>query len=304
MAFYLLNDEYREYIQGLKGIPFVLDVWEKNINQTINQMKQSTTRRQLQELGCSLHPISIKCNMRLNILAKSSLCFELVRRLMNIKKTIHRFTLKHITYVLLRIKNYFLKQYIAQLIPFEKAIHMYNNQSYREAVNLLACAACFNHGKSHALLATILIEGRPNVPKNENDAFEIASAGEKLNCPHSKGVFGYCILLKAISVNPKGRWQRSSKEYQIIKGFNLGRDSSQSDSCYGHFVVGWCFHHGYHVSTDYKRALEFYHRAAAQGVAAAQFNLYLLYNFGEGVTQDKLEARRWWQLAAAHGYYR
>ena len=218
MAFYLLNDEYvYKYIQDLRGIPFVLDVWEKNLNQKINQMKQSITRRQLQDLGCSLHPISIKCKMRLNILAKSSLCFELVHRMMNIKKPICKFTLNHITYVLLRIKNYFLKQYIAQLIPFEKAIHMYNAHNYREAVNLLRCAITFNHGKSHALLATILIEGRHNVPKDEKRAFEIASAGEKLNCPHSKGVFGYCVLLKAISVNPKGRWQRSSKEYQIIK---------------------------------------------------------------------------------------
>ena len=42
--------------------------------------------------------------------------------------------------------------------------------------------------------------------------------------------------------------------------------------------------------------------AAEQGDAVSQFNLGLMYDTGEGVTQDYQEAVRWYRLAAAQGY--
>ncbi|MEP6933430.1 MAG: SEL1-like repeat protein [Nitrospirota bacterium] len=42
--------------------------------------------------------------------------------------------------------------------------------------------------------------------------------------------------------------------------------------------------------------------AAEQGDAASQFNLGLMYDTGEGVTQDYQEAVRWYRLAAAQGH--
>jgi TPR repeat protein len=42
--------------------------------------------------------------------------------------------------------------------------------------------------------------------------------------------------------------------------------------------------------------------AAEQANAVSQFNLGLMYDTGEGVTQDYQEAVRWYRLAAAQGH--
>ena len=41
--------------------------------------------------------------------------------------------------------------------------------------------------------------------------------------------------------------------------------------------------------------------AAEQGDAAAQYSLGLKYYYGEGVTQDHIQAHLWWNLAANAG---
>jgi TPR repeat protein len=52
---------------------------------------------------------------------------------------------------------------------------------------------------------------------------------------------------------------------------------------------------------DYATALENWQPLAAQGDAAAQFNLALMYDDGRGVLQDYAEAVRWYRLAAEQG---
>ena len=49
---------------------------------------------------------------------------------------------------------------------------------------------------------------------------------------------------------------------------------------------------------DFRETLQ----AAAQGDAAAQFNLGNMYKDGRGVRQDDAEAVRWYRQAAAQGY--
>ena len=52
---------------------------------------------------------------------------------------------------------------------------------------------------------------------------------------------------------------------------------------------------------DYATALRTYQSLAAQGDAAAQFMLGLMYDRGEGVPQDYAEAVKWYRLAAVQG---
>jgi TPR repeat protein len=49
---------------------------------------------------------------------------------------------------------------------------------------------------------------------------------------------------------------------------------------------------------DYATALRIFRPLAAQGNAAAQFSLGLMYANGQGVAQDNAEAVKWYQLAA------
>jgi TPR repeat protein len=60
------------------------------------------------------------------------------------------------------------------------------------------------------------------------------------------------------------------------------------------------------VTANYHRknhieAVKWYRRAAAQGNAAAEFFLGLMYDNGQGVPQDYVEAYKWYNLAAAQG---
>ena len=52
---------------------------------------------------------------------------------------------------------------------------------------------------------------------------------------------------------------------------------------------------------DYATALKEWRPLAEQGLADAQFNLGLMYRYGEGVPQDYAEAMKWYRLAAEQG---
>ena len=53
---------------------------------------------------------------------------------------------------------------------------------------------------------------------------------------------------------------------------------------------------------DYTTAMRVLRPLAEQGLAAAQFNLGLLYANGQGVPKDDAQARQWYEKAAAQGH--
>jgi hypothetical protein len=67
-------------------------------------------------------------------------------------------------------------------------------------------------------------------------------------------------------------------------------------------ALGHCYEVGNGVKIDYKTAAHWYRRAAEQLHPIAQFNLGILFCHGKGVVQSFAEAARWWRLAAAQGH--
>jgi TPR repeat protein len=65
--------------------------------------------------------------------------------------------------------------------------------------------------------------------------------------------------------------------------------------------LGAMYAHGRGVTQDGVEAVKWYKLAAAQGDANAQFNLGAMYDNGLGVKQDDVEAVKWSNLAAAQG---
>ena len=53
---------------------------------------------------------------------------------------------------------------------------------------------------------------------------------------------------------------------------------------------------------DDAEAVKWYRKAAEQGHESAQFNLGVMYDNGEGVTEDDAEAVKWYRKAAEQGY--
>ena len=52
---------------------------------------------------------------------------------------------------------------------------------------------------------------------------------------------------------------------------------------------------------DFREALKWFHKAAEQGSASAQYNLGVMSAKGRGVRQDPVEAARWYRRAADLG---
>ena len=55
------------------------------------------------------------------------------------------------------------------------------------------------------------------------------------------------------------------------------------------------------IPHDYAKARKWYEKAAAQGIAEAQFNLGLMYAKGQGVRQDLRTAKEWFSKACDNG---
>jgi uncharacterized protein len=54
------------------------------------------------------------------------------------------------------------------------------------------------------------------------------------------------------------------------------------------------------IPHDYTEAVNWYRRAADQGLAVAQFALGAMYAHGQGVPEDAVRAHMWLSLSAAH----
>ena len=67
------------------------------------------------------------------------------------------------------------------------------------------------------------------------------------------------------------------------------------------FNLGVMYDFGQGVPQDYAQAVKWYRLAADQGDAKAQYNLGFACANGEGVTQDYVQAHMWFNLAAAQG---
>ena len=68
------------------------------------------------------------------------------------------------------------------------------------------------------------------------------------------------------------------------------------------YNLGVMYDNGEGVTQDYKQAVKWYKLAAEQGDADAQNNLGLMYDEGKGVTQDYKQAVKWYKLSAEQGH--
>ncbi|MGA9851037.1 MAG: tetratricopeptide repeat protein [Roseiarcus sp.] len=64
-------------------------------------------------------------------------------------------------------------------------------------------------------------------------------------------------------------------------------------------TLGWMYDTGQGVAQDFVQAAVWYRKAAEQGYATAQFSLGEMYADGRGVPQDAIMAHLWFNLAAS-----
>jgi TPR repeat protein len=89
-----------------------------------------------------------------------------------------------------------------------------------------------------------------------------------------------------------------STKKQVFAVFQTGADRGDAISMAN---LGKLYQYGQGVAQDYVKARDWYEKAAANGYANAMFSLGGLYESGAGVAQDYAKAREWYEKAAAKG---
>jgi TPR repeat protein len=89
-----------------------------------------------------------------------------------------------------------------------------------------------------------------------------------------------------------------STKKQVFAVFQTGADRGDAISMAN---LGKLYQYGQGVAQDYVKARDWYEKAAANGYANAMFSLGGLYESGAGVAQDYAKAREWYEKSADKG---
>ena len=76
---------------------------------------------------------------------------------------------------------------------------------------------------------------------------------------------------------------------------------AEQGNAWAQYNLGLMYDFGQGVTQDYAEAARWFRLSADQGYAPPQFNLGVMYSNGQGVTQDYAEAVKWYRLAAEQG---
>ena len=119
-------------------------------------------------------------------------------------------------------------------------------------------------------------------------------------------VIGLVTMIVVAAAAPRAGWAQ-------VEGSRTSVDQVSSDSLQtlllaaeqgnagAQFSLGYMYDTGEGVPENDVEAVRWYRAAAEQGNAGAQFNLGLMYATGEGVPENDVEAVRWFRAAAEQG---
>ena len=79
------------------------------------------------------------------------------------------------------------------------------------------------------------------------------------------------------------------------------RPLAESGNVSAQYNLGIMYYYGEGVLQDYKEAARLFRLAAEQGLADAQYNLANRYYYGEGVIKDIVYAHMWKNISASNG---
>jgi TPR repeat protein len=94
------------------------------------------------------------------------------------------------------------------------------------------------------------------------------------------------------------------KTVDTERSFYWYKKSAEQGNADAQFRVGVMYDNGQGVTEDKKQAFHWYKKAAEQGNVSAQFNLGSLYEEGAGVDKNKEEAAYWYRKAYKSGHSR
>ena len=169
-----------------------------------------------------MYGIDVGLKQRSTLPARAALCELLMLRLMRFGGAWRvRYPQHHTTCVVSR-RHFLVSKNLAQYL-FGEGQRLYGSQRCSDAAKSWGQAALLHHAHSHALLSTLMFEGRQDVSKVVKRAFELASAGAGMGCAHSKGALGRCHR------------EGCGVAADHAKAYALGRESAAAGSIWLHW---------------------------------------------------------------------
>lgn len=108
--------------------------------------------------------------------------------------------------------------------------------------------------------------------------------------------YGLALLLTGLSLHG----QQNEADSKLLAGF---RSEAERGDALSQSVLGDVFHFGkLGVAKDEAEAVKWYHKAAEQNHAPAQYSLGACYMHGQGIGKDEIEAVKWWRKAAEQNH--
>ena len=89
-----------------------------------------------------------------------------------------------------------------------------------------------------------------------------------------------------------------------VPDFQETLQAAEQGNAAAQFNLGVMYEDGQGVRQDYAQAVQWYRKAAEQGLAEAQYNLGVMYAKGEGVRQNYKIAKGWFGKACDNGLQR
>ena len=93
----------------------------------------------------------------------------------------------------------------------------------------------------------------------------------------------------------------AAQKGDFATALNLWQPLAERGDAAAQYNLGLMYDNGQGVAQDYKAAVKWYTAAAEQGLAKAQSNLGVMYDNGQGVAQDYKAAMKWYTAAAEQG---
>jgi len=113
------------------------------------------------------------------------------------------------------------------------------------------------------------------------------------------------VLLGSAGISWSADFQKGQTAYQngdFATALREWKPLAEQGIALAQSNLGVMYQYGQGVPKDYKTAVKWYSLAADQGNASSQFNLGYMYEKGRGVTQKHKTAVKWYSLAAKQGY--
>lgn len=119
-----------------------------------------------------------------------------------------------------------------------------------------------------------------------------------------KFLAAFLLLLGGCSEDPSSRriqsWRNSLKS--DVPDFDETRTAAEGGSADAQMTLGEMYADGIGVTQDAVEAVKWYRVAAERGYPESQYRLGGMYYRGEGVLQDQVEAAEWYLKAAKQGH--